>query len=64
MEYSAKIKKRIKKWKQKQNNPGDSRDIYQSKLDKACFQRDMSYRGFKDLTGRTATEKNITWKSI
>ena len=58
------MKKRIKKWKQKQKTSGDSKDIYQSKLDKACFQRDMPYRGFKDLTRGTATEKYITWKSI
>ena len=46
--------------KTKTKKTGDSRYIYRSKLDKACFQRDMPYRGFKDLTGRTATEKNIT----
>ena len=29
---------------------GDSRYIYQNELDKACFQHDMAYEGFKDLT--------------
>ena len=27
------------------------------KLDKACFQHDMSYGDFKDLTKRTASDK-------
>ena len=26
-------------------------------VDKACFQRDMSYEDFKDLTRRTASNK-------
>ena len=30
----------------------DSRYIYQNGLDKACFQHDMAYRGFKDLSRR------------
>ena len=33
---------------------GDPRYIYQNKLYKACFQHDMVYRDFKDLTKRTA----------
>ena len=36
---------------------GDSRYIYQNKLDKFCFQHDMAYRGFKDLSRRTASDK-------
>ena len=36
---------------------GDSQYIYQNKLDKACFQHDMSYGDFKDLTRRTASDK-------
>ena len=30
----------------------DSRYIYQNDLDQACFQLDMAYRDFKDLTRR------------
>ena len=29
---------------------GDSRYIYQTKIDKACLQHDMAYRYFKGLT--------------
>ena len=29
---------------------GDSQYVYQNKLDKACFQHDMAYGDFKDLT--------------
>ena len=36
---------------------GDSRYIYQNELDKACFQYDMAYAGFKDLTRRTPAGK-------
>ena len=37
----------------------DSRYIYQKELDKACFQHDMAYGVFKDLTRRTASNKKI-----
>ena len=55
--YSAcrsftKIRERIQKFKE----TGDSRYIYQNKLDKACFQHDMPYGDFKDLTRRTASD--------
>ena len=36
---------------------GDSRCIYQNKLDKFCFPHDMAYRDFKDLSRRTASDK-------
>ena len=39
---------------------GDSQYIYQNELDKVCFQQDMAYGDFKDLT-RT---ENIPWSSI
>ena len=32
---------------------GDTNYIYRNELDKACFQHDMVYENFKDLTGRT-----------
>ena len=49
--YSAcgpftKNKGRTQKFKEK----GDSRYIYQNVLGKACFQRNMAYGDFKDLT--------------
>ena len=34
----------------------DSRYIFQNELDKACFQHDMTYRDFKNLPGRTASD--------
>ena len=36
---------------------GDSIYIYRNELDKACFQHDMAYRGFKDLAKRTVPDK-------
>ena len=56
--YSAcglftKNKERIQKFKETEN----SRYIYQNELDKACFQHDMAYGDFKDLTRRTASDK-------
>ena len=35
---------------------GDSQYIYQNKLDKTCFQHDMTYGDFKDLHQRTASD--------
>ena len=62
--YSAcrsftKNKKRIQKFKA----TGDSRCIYQNKLDKACFQYDMAYGDFNDLT-RRAFEKILRDKAF
>ena len=42
---------------QKFQETGDSQYIYQNELDKACFQRDMPYGGFKYLTRRTTSDK-------
>ena len=33
--------------------------IYQNLLNKGCFQRDMAYGDFKELSKRAAPEKNI-----
>ena len=38
---------------------GDSGYIYQNELDKACFQRSLSYGDCKDLSRRAASEKKI-----
>ena len=43
---------------------GDPRYIYQNKLYKACFQLDMVYRDFKDLTKRTASNKVLHDKAF
>ena len=56
----TKNKERIKKFKE----TGDSRYIYQNKLDKACFQHDVTYGDFKDLTSRTASDKILRDKAF
>ena len=38
---------------QKFEETGNSRYIYQNKLDIACFHHDMAHGSFKDLSGRT-----------
>ena len=48
-----KNKGRIQKFKE----TGDSRYIYQNQLDITCFQHDIDYGDFKDLTRRTASDK-------
>ena len=42
--------------KQKFKETGDWWYIYQNELDKACFQHDMVYGDFKDLTRTTASQ--------
>ena len=58
--HLQKNKGRIQKFKE----PDDSRYIYQSELDKACFQGDMAYGDFKDLTRRTASDKILHDKAF
>ena len=53
VDHLQKNKERIQKYK----DTGDSQHIYQNKLDKACFEHDMTYADFKDLTRRTASDK-------
>ena len=48
----------------KKKETGDSRYIYQNELDKACFQHDMAYGDFKDLTRRTASDKILRDKAF
>ena len=38
---------------QKFMQTGDTRGIYRNDLDKACFQYDVAYGGYKDLAKRT-----------
>ena len=63
--YSAcgpftKNKERIQKFKE----TGGTSYIYKNELDKACFQHDMAYGDFKDLTKRTATDKVLRDKAF
>ena len=56
----AKNKERIQEFKETR----DAQYIYQNELDKACFQHDMAYRDFKDLTRRTASDKVLCNKAF
>ena len=38
--------------------------IYRNELDKACFQHDMAYGGFKDLAKRTTSDKVLREKTF
>ena len=63
--YSAhgsfnKNRERIQKFKE----TGDSQYIYQNELDKACFQHDITYEDFKDLTKRTASDNILCEKAF
>ena len=58
--HLLKIKKKFKKIKEN----GDSKYIYQNKLDKACFQHDIAYRNFKDLNRRTIADKVLRDKAF
>ena len=56
--YSAcgpftKNKERIQKFKE----TGDTSYIYKNELDKACFQHDMAYGGFKNFKKITFSDK-------
>ena len=42
----------------------DSRHIYQNQLEKACFQHDMAYGGFKDLPRRKDSDKLLRYKAF
>ena len=56
----TKNEERIQKFKE----TGDSQYIYQNELDKACFQHDMAYGEFKDLTRRTVSDKILRDKAF
>ena len=63
--YSAykpftKNKERIQKLMQ----AGNTNAIYKSNLDKACFQHDMTYGKYKDLTKRTQSDKVLRDKAF
>ena len=42
----------------------DSLYIFQNKLDKACFQHDITYEDFKDMLKRTASDKILCDKAF
>ena len=46
---------RIQKFKE----TGDTNYVYKNELDKACFVHDVAYSNSKDLTKRTAADKNL-----
>ena len=56
----TKNKKIIQKFKE----TGDSRNIFQNELDKACFQHVTAYGDFKDLTRRTGSDKMLSDKAF
>ena len=56
----TKNKERIQKF----TKTGTSRYIYRNELDKACFQHDIAYGEFKDLTKRTAAGKCLRDKAF
>ena len=43
---------------------GETSYIYKNEHDKACFQHDMVYGNFKDLTRRTASDKVLKDKAF
>ena len=43
---------------------GNSNYIYKNKVDKACFQQDIGYGGFKDLAKITASDKFLGDKAF
>ena len=56
----SKNKERIQKFK----DTWDSRYIYQKGLHKPCFQDDMAYGDFRDLTRRTVSGKILSGKAF
>ena len=56
----TKNKERVQKFKE----TGNTDYSYKNELDKACFQRDMTYWDFKDLARRTASDKVLRIKAF
>ena len=60
MDHLQKTKKNYKSFKKQKIH-----DMFiKKKLDKACFQYDMAYEGFNDLTRRTASNKTLHDKAL
>ena len=49
---------------QKFKETGDSKYIYKNEPDKACFQHDMAYGDFKDLSRRKTSDKVLRDKAF
>ena len=60
MDYLLNINKECKNLKK----TGDSRYIYQHKLDKACFKHGLAYGDFKKLPRSTASDKILRDKEF
>ena len=60
--FTKNNKKKQKKRREKET--GDSRSIYQNKLDKVCFQHDMACGNFKELNRRAAADKYYVIKHL
>ena len=58
--FHKKKEERIQKFKE----ADDSQYTYQNELDKTCFQHDMAYGDFKDLTRRTASDNILHDKAF
>ena len=56
----TKNKERIQRFKE----TGDTKYIYKSELDKACFRHDMAYGDFKYLARRIASDKVLRYKAF
>ena len=56
--------KNKKEYKQPFKETRDSRYIYRNKLYKACFQHDMAYEDFKDLSRRATSDKRLCNKAV
>ena len=60
MDHLQKKQQRIQKFKEIR----DTNYIYKDELDKVCFQHDMAYEDFKDLSRRTASDKVLRDKAF
>ena len=56
----TKNKKRIQKFKE----TGDTKYISKNELDKACFQHDLAYGGFRGLARRAVSDKILRGKAF
>ena len=56
----TKNKERIQIFKE----TGDTNYIYKNEMNKACFQHDVAYGDFKDLTKRTIADKVLRDKAF
>ena len=56
----TKNKERIQTFKE----TGDTSYIYKNELEKACFEHEMAYGDFKDISRRTASDKVLRDKAF